>query len=142
MVRSILAVFAGYCVILFLIIVVTILASLFMLPPTPEQKLPAPTTAYLIVNLLYSTIIAGVGGWVTARFAQYAPLIHTGVLSLVFIFLGFLMALLKAADETSTAASQPSWYPFVVTLLGGIGVMAGGYLRLWQVQKKSETISA
>ncbi len=126
MLKSIRAVLAGYALVAALVIVATLVAS---------KVLPEPTTTYLVLNLSYSLVFAVIGGYVTARIAPHSPLIHAGALAAIFLFVSFAASLLSAAAETAAFIAQPSWYPFVVALLGAGGVVVGGFVYQQQTTR-------
>lgn len=132
--RSICSVLAGF-------LVITVLTTLL---PTPgesmlaERSAPAPSSlAYLLVYLGSSLLLSMLGGWLTAVIAPHSLLLHTGALSLLLLFAGFLGALLSAASEESL----PLWSLFVRTLLTAAGAAAGGWLAVQRGNRSSTTTS-
>jgi uncharacterized BrkB/YihY/UPF0761 family membrane protein len=114
MVKSIVAVVAGYAVMAVLVIITTMLAAAFLLNDSSEV-----TSSYLVVNLILSLISAVVGGWVTAKLAPNNKKRHVQMLAGLIVVLGLL-------SLTQTVAGQPAWYPWVIMLIGAAGALYGG----------------
>jgi hypothetical protein len=116
--RSIAAVVAG-----FLALVVLILAStpilVRLLLPEPGQR---PTAAYLIANLLTGFAFAAVGGWVAARLAPRAPVVHAGAMAAIVLGVGVV----TAAQGGAARSGQPTWYAWTLPFVGAAGVLLGG----------------
>lgn len=126
MLRSLGAILAGFVTATVLIMTCTFVAVAVMLPPAGPGQMPAPTAAYLAVNLAYSLLAAFIGGEVTARLALRAPLGHAMALGVVLLVLGVGGA---ALTSDGAKGSQPGWYLYVVATLGWIGAAAGGLRR-------------
>lgn len=126
MLRSVVAVLAGFLVASLVVLLATLVATRLMLPPAGPGAMPAPTPAYLAVNLAYSFLAALLGGWLAARLAARAPLGHGMAVGSIMLVLGFLVA---ALPSDGVQGSQPGWYMYVIPLLGWIGASAGGMLR-------------
>jgi hypothetical protein len=132
MLRSIGAVLAGFIVMAITIIVGTIALTAVLIPggiatmrsPQPGGALP---TGYLTANLTLSFLAAVLGGYLTVRLAASAPVIHALALGTLLMVMGIVTA--AQAGGAGSSAGQPSWYPWVITTLGVVGVMAGGMLR-------------
>ena len=125
MIKSILAVIAGFGSMVAVVIVCTVLATALLLgdvEPKPGQVVPMP---YLIVNLTYGLLAALLGGYVCAWLAPRRAGIHVGVLTAVVV----LMSLATILGE-GPAPGQPDWYPLVLGLIGVTGVPLGGVLRM------------
>ncbi len=114
MVKSIIAVVAGYAAMAILVIITTMLAAAFLLNDPNEV-----TSAYLVVNLILSLISAVVGGWITAKLAPNNKKRHVQILAGLIIVLGLL-------SLTQTLIGQPVWYPWVIMLIGAGGALYGG----------------
>lgn len=121
MFKSIVSVLAGYLATAVLIVITTMLAGSVMLDASN-----VPTTPYLIVNLILGIGSAMAGGYVTAMIAPQNPKMHTYYLAGLIIIIG-LLSMSEPLD------GQPSWYPWVVMLIGVVGVITGGWLQ----QRKS-----
>ena len=125
MLRTILAVFAGYVTMAVLVVIATTMAAKRMLGATDSNSAAGlrPTPAYLAVNLTYSFLFAVAGGFVTSALAPSAhrPAIH-GLLAFV--------ALMSVISIFQTKNSpQPKWYGPVLLVLALAGVILGGYFQ-------------
>ena len=121
MLRSILAVLAGYVAMtLATMIGIVILAWAFGHPLNSTATQSAPSTPYVLCNLVLSLAGAVLGGWTTARIASRSPVRHALALGAVVLVLGVAYA---AKDWGGV---QPGWYLVVLPLLGGSGIVAGG----------------
>jgi hypothetical protein len=122
--RSIAAVAAGFALLAIGVMLATNVAVGLMLP-SPEA---GPTAAYLVVNLAYSAAFAVAAGYVTAKAAPYAPQIHVYALAGVLLLLG-LAGVVGTAAAGAAPTGQPTWYPYVLLVLGPAGAILGGSLR-------------
>jgi hypothetical protein len=86
-----------------------------------EGSHPAP--GYIFVNLGYSFLAAGVGGYITAWIAGHNPLIHVLALAITAL-------LLAALSSLQHRGQQPVWYLLALVAITPIGVLAGGLIRL------------
>lgn len=127
MLRSILAVIAGFMVMVMFVGFGTTIAAGFMIGPVQAGTVVQPPLAYLIVNLALSLVAAIIGGWVAGAIAGRDPMIHAGALSLLVLVLSVVSIIV--ARGTQEAAVQPKWYQLVVTILGVGGVLLGGVMR-------------
>lgn len=115
MLRSILAIVAGYAITAVLIIVVTGGAAALL--GVSDGKLSTP---YLVVNLTGSTAAGVVGGFVAARLSPRAVGVHVGLLAVL------LFAMSLPAVFGGAATGQPAWYPGAIAVLGPAAVAVGG----------------
>jgi hypothetical protein len=120
MVRSILAIVAGLVTMMVAVFVLTWILVWIMF----DDPMAPPTSGYLVINLLYSLAAAVAGGYVAATMAPRAPLGHAAALAAGIFTLGFLGVL-----RGGTAPGQPTWYPYVMTVLGPVGLVVGGWIR-------------
>ena len=93
--RSVLAIVAGFVTMFVIVIVCTVVCL-----QTMHLKSGHPTPGYLVINVIYSLAAAFAGGWVAARAAGYNPVIHG-------IILGAIMLVQSALFLLHPAASQP-----------------------------------
>lgn len=105
--RSVFAIVAGYATLAIIVIVATLVAVKLLLPSANS----GPTPPYLVINLIYSAVAAALGGYVAAFVARRAPMIHAGLLAVLFVGL-------SVATGFEAAAGQPRWYPMVIASLG------------------------
>ena len=125
MLRSVLAVIAGYVVLAVTVMIGTAAAAAaFGLPvlPDPAAAAPMPGTGYLALNLVVSALGAAAGGWVAAHLARRRPVAHATVLAVLLLAAGIAML-------GRPQPGQPSWYPTVLLVLGPVGALLGGLLR-------------
>jgi hypothetical protein len=124
MLRTFLAVMAGFAVTVLLVLVTSALAGLaFGLPLTtaPGQPVVQPGAGYLAANLLSAVVAALAGGWTTARLAGRHPMLHAVVLAAIVLSLGVMGA-------RAPQPGQPTWYPWTLAIIGPVGVLAGAAL--------------
>ena len=123
-IRSVLSVVGGFFVVAVLVGLATAGASAVMLPGGGAQ--PEPTTAFLVVNIVYSVAIAVVGGYVAATVSDHSPLGHAAGLAVFMMVLGLASWLWVNGGEP--APGQPTWYPVVMSLLIPPVAVLGGVL--------------
>jgi hypothetical protein len=119
--HAFLALLAGFAVMAFLVMVVT--AALARFTPDWVGTTGSPRPGYVFVNLGYSFIAAGAGGYVTSWVAWSNPLYHVLALAIVVLALAALSALQQKGK-------QPVWYAATLVGITPIGVLAGGLMRL------------
>ncbi len=127
MLRSILAVIAGFMVMVMFVGFGVTIAAGFMIGPVQVGTIVQPPLAYLIVNLVLSLVAAIIGGWVAGTIAGREPLLHAGVLSALVLAMSVVSFF--AMRGLPEAAAQPKWYQLVATILGVGGVLLGGVMR-------------
>ena len=98
------------------LVMLTTAAAVKLLLSQPD----CPTPLYLAVNLTCGLLSAMAGGWVTARLAPRAPLLHALVLAVVAV------ALLLAQPP---AGGQPSWYGYAMAGIVAAGLLLGALFR-------------
>jgi hypothetical protein len=125
MVRSILAVAAGFVTAVVLVMLVNWIAAFALGIPSG-----APTRPYLAVNLLGSFLAGAAGGYVTGRLAPTAMWHHVFGLALVVLLLS-LPGVLQPAD------GQPTWYPSFLAVIGPVSVAMGGMLSLHRAPRRA-----
>lgn len=140
MMRSFLAVLAGFLAVALLVMVGVAAATAAFVPGglASMRKAPAGVTlssTYLAANLLVSFVAAVLGGWLTARLAPHVPMGHVMGLAALLI----AMSIIGAMGET-TQATQPEWYTITIAIAGVVGVLAGGWLHT-RVRQPGGTIA-
>lgn len=120
-VRTFLALAAGFAVMALLVAAVT--ALLARLVPGWERQQGSPRSAYAFVTLGASFLSAAAGGYVTAWMAAANPLVHVLVLGIVVLALAALSVLQQKGK-------QPIAYQLALVALSPLGVLAGGLVRL------------
>lgn len=119
--RAFFALLAGFATMALLVALVhAMLANTF---PQWVESPGRPGAGYVAVNLTYSFLAAGAGGYVTAWMGSQNPLHTVLTLAIVVLVLGALSAL-------QARGKQPAWYQVALLILSTMGVMAGGLLRL------------
>jgi len=122
-IRSVLSVVGAFFVVAVLVGLATALTAQLMLGSTGPGT--EPTTAFLIVNLLYSVLFAIVGGYVAATVSDHSPLGHASALSGAMMLLGITSWMINGGQP---APGQPDWYPWVISLLVPPTAVLGGVL--------------
>lgn len=121
--KSIWAVFAGFFTVFALSILTdVILESLGVFPPS-DQGLFVPWM--LALALIYRSIYAAVGGYVTAVLAPQKPMRHVMILAGI----GLLGAIAGIVVNT-TQNLGPAWYPIALAALTLPCVWLGGKLGI------------
>ena len=114
--RSILAIIAGFIAISFVVGVLTVL-TMVSLHIQPAH----PTLAYLAVNVLYSLLAAVAGGLITGLIAPHHPLQHGYVLAGIMLLMGLISYL-------RFHGAQPAWYQILLVLAPPACAIAGAAL--------------
>jgi len=122
MIRSILAVLGGYGAMVALTMAMFAVLTGF-LDTEPEPGI-LPPTWFMLVVLGLGVLWSAAGGWVCARIADRSRWKHVGWLSSIVLTLGVLMAFAPEMDGV------PSWYRFGLPIIGGVGVLLGGRVRI------------
>ena len=128
--RLVVAVLAGLGVTILVVLAGTIAAVKLALsgidPATLERRLKQGMqfpAAYLSLYLAFAALSSLAGGYVTGRVAHRRGSKAVGVLAALLLLTG-VFSLTEGGGETG----QPSWYPWVLLLLGPAGVLLGGSL--------------
>ncbi len=131
--RSALSILGAFFVVVVLVGVATALASNLMLGGMgPDVEV---TTAYLVVNLAYSAVIAVIGGYVAATVSDNSPLAHAAGLAGFMMVLGLFSWLV--VNRGAPVPGQPSWYPLVMGLLVPPVAILGGVLVTRRTRTKT-----
>ena len=78
----------------------------------------------LTAKLVYNTLAAVLGGYLTAKIAGTRELIHTGVAAVIQT-----VALIWGFTAGEYASFTPAWTRIALVLLTGPAMMAGGMIR-------------
>jgi hypothetical protein len=119
--HSVLALLAGFAVMIGIVFTVTMV--LMRGCPRWVGTPGRPSPAYVLVNMGYSFVAAVVGGFITAYIAVADPLRTVLVLALVVLVMSALSVL-------ESLGRQPVRYQIFLAVLGPIGVVVGGLIRL------------
>jgi hypothetical protein len=117
--RSVLAVFAG-----FVVVVVLSLGTdevLHLLKVYPPWGVPMYEPGLNLLALTYRSVFTFIGGYVTARLAPHSPMRHV----LVGCGIGLVLGSLGVVAAT-TAELGPIWYPVAVAITGPLFNWLGG----------------
>ncbi len=118
--RSVLAVFTGLITVIVLSVGVDALLHATKVFPPPDQ--PMYSTSLLMLALSYRAVFSAVGGYVTARLAPSAVLMHVVALAGIGLVLGLLG--IVAATRMNLG---PIWYPIAVAASGPVFTLIGGW---------------
>ena len=110
--RSTLAVFVGF-------IAVVVLSSvtdqvLHVLGVYPPWSQPLYDPGLNLLALAYRGIYSGLGGYIAARLAPYAPVRHAKILAVVGLVAGAIGVIVAFA----VPIPGPKWYPILVAVTG------------------------
>ena len=148
--RPILAVIAGY-LIMVIIVIVTLTVAWTVLGPSFAYK-PGTThvtLAWIGLNLPLSLMAAIAGGYTTEWISTSDSFVPVKVLAGILLGVGLIMAVAHLFTDQSAAqqvaaglstegmnafagsseAVQPTWYNFLIPFIGATSVMIGGHLR-------------
>jgi hypothetical protein len=122
MLRSILAIAAGYAIMVVIVVVGTAAAAALLseTSTTADGTMPLGSRGYMAANLTSSVLAALAGGFTTARMIGPRSLPH--VLALAGIVAAF------GIGSALAGTGQPGWYAWVIPVVGVVGVLAGGHI--------------
>lgn len=136
MIRSIIAIIAGFVVVMVVIVAGTAGSAALIIPGGLESaRTMAPPATYMAAHLLVSAMGALLGGWVTARMAPEREMIHILVLAVLLL----LKSVPSLAGYGNPDGLQPTWYVYTLPVIEVVAVLLGGWLRARVV--KPETVS-
>jgi hypothetical protein len=120
--RSVLAVVAGFVVVVVLSLVIDeALHLLHVYPPWGEPMYDPRLNA---LALSYRIVITILSGYVTARLAPSKPMAHV----LVGATIGLVLGTVAAIGAISRGGLGPNWYPIAIAVTGFPCVWLGGLL--------------
>ena len=121
--RSIAAVIVGYLVMAVLIFSGTAVHMILLFGKMPDATTHfQPPVSFGVLNLIYSSLFAALGGWICATIAPRNPFKHGLILS----GLVFVLSLISVYVDRG---QQPLWYQASIVLLGPSATAAGAWLR-------------
>ena len=127
--RSIICVVAGFVVMMAVVIAGTAAATELIVPgglSAAAAGSPESTPLnYYAANLVVSAMAAMLGGWVTARMAPSAEMVHVGALALLML----LMSIPTMLGYLPGSELQPVWYRYTLPVVGISAALLGGWLR-------------
>jgi hypothetical protein len=118
MTRSILAVVAGFVAMSVAVTVGSFCLRKFF-PDTGSAEAGAAPILPMILELVWSTACAILGGYVTARVARGAPHIHAAVLAVIVLVLAIAAGLVAASSPI------PAWFRVMLPIFSAFGILAG-----------------
>ena len=131
--RSALSILGAFFVVAVLIGLATALASNLLLGETGPGVPVTPT--YLVANVIYSAVIAVVGGYVAATVSDHSPMGHAAALAGFMILLGLVSWLV--VNRGNPVPGQPSWYPLIMSLLVPPLAILGGVIVTRRTRTKT-----
>ena len=126
MIRSVLAIIAGY-IILSVLAIATALALNTILPGI--AKFPPSRLDFALINLTFITLYSVVAGFAVATIARRLPLRHGVIFGIVLLTLG-------GAFNFFEARGAALWYPLTVAMMECAGAILGGYLKARRIPKQ------
>jgi hypothetical protein len=117
--RSVLAVLAGFVLMVAIVIACTHALRLNAIQPTP---------GYLKINFACTMLAALAAGWLTARLAGYRPMAHGLALAMTMVLLG-MVALMKPTP------TQPWSYQFLLAAVPPFAVLLGSWIAARRMAK-------
>jgi len=125
MLRNVLAVLVGFFVMAALTMPATVLAARTMLGTRSREDMMrmTPTPPYLAVNLTFSALFAGLGGYVTSQVGRSFVDVY------VLAALMFVLGLVSARQNMQQKTSQGRWYSMTLVVLGPVSALIGGWLQ-------------
>lgn len=128
MLRSVLAIVAGYLVSAVLVFVgFTVLGRIAPSAMSAAGLAAAPRPGLVLGILLMDVVIAVVGGYVTALIARRAPIGHA-------LALGVLMFILGIVTAWASPEREPTWYAIWMPIVVLPAAVVGGMIRARQTQ--------
>ncbi len=125
--RSILAVFAGFVVVVILSVGTDVVVHLAGLAPPVGQRM---SDSMLLAATVYRTLYAVVGSYLTARLAPSQPMQYAmigGYIGLVLSIIGVLVS------WNHVATMGPRWYPISLVITALPAAWLGGKFRVSQL---------
>lgn len=120
MLRSVIAVAAGYILITLLIALVQLILGI-VVPEAFPQLDSFPSIPWVASILFFYVAASVVGAGVTISICRGSRIKHIHALALVFLFIGMVML-------AANIDKQPVWYSLAQVVVGLVGVYAGGHL--------------
>jgi len=126
--RSILAVLAGFIVVVVLSLLTDVaFYSAKLMPPAD----PSTANSTFLLATIYRTVYAVAGNYITARLAPYQPMQHAMIGGMI----GFVLSIVGVLISWNHVATMgPRWYPISLVVTALPAAWAGGKLRLMQLR--------
>ncbi len=122
--KSIRAVLAGFITV-FVLSVGTdvVLETLGVFPP--QNKPGSYTWWMLLLALIYRSMYAVAGGYITAKLAPHQPMRHVIILGVI----GLVLATLGSIANWDKSTASTAWYPILLIILTLPSVWLGGKFK-------------
>jgi peptidoglycan/LPS O-acetylase OafA/YrhL len=120
MLRSVIAVAAGYISMLLLIMLLFLIIGIIF-PEAFPQPDAFPSIPWVVCILFFGLAASIIGGGVTVTVCRGSRIKHIHALAIVVLFIGLVT--LAASIE-----KQPLWYLLAQVVVGLVGVYVGGHL--------------
>ncbi len=117
MLRTIVALIAGFAIMAFSILIATVAIALAM--GVQRGTLP---TSFLVAMVVVSALASALGGYATASLAQNRPTLHAGILA-TMIFVQHVYTIIFPIE------GQERWYVWALAITGPVLAIVGGKLR-------------
>jgi len=146
MVRSVLAAIAGYAPIVVVVVAgITLSWAILGGEGAFRGEGPEPSTAWLVLNVVFGFLAAVVGGRVALRIGRSSRAVN--ILVGLVMALGVILALTAESRyarkrkisrpvakmsfiDAGQHAKQPNWYNWTIPIVGVAGVLVGGWLQV------------
>ena len=122
MLRSVIAIVAGFLAAAALVVVAT-----WIVAPALGMAGEEPTAGYLLMNLMSVGVAGMLGGYVAGRLAPHAHWSHVATAAIVLLSLPGMLQ--------PSPSGQPTWYSVLLALLGAAAALLGGVLALRSTQR-------
>lgn len=98
------------------------------------------TNEFLAFASICSLGFATFSGWLAALVAQRAPIFHAGLLSILLMVMWGVT--LFSSSTAGAEATEPLTVSILNLVIGVLGVMAGGFVRFWQMKTRDRLPSS
>jgi ABC-type transport system involved in multi-copper enzyme maturation permease subunit len=115
--RTIVALIAGFAIMAFTILIATVVIALAM--GVQRGTLP---TSFLVTMVIVSALASALGGYSSASLAQDRPTLHAAILA-TMIFVQHVYTILFPIE------GQEPWYTWSLAISGPVFALLGGVIR-------------
>lgn len=117
MLRTVVALIAGFAIMAFTILIATVVIALAM--GVQRGTLP---TSFLVAMVVVSALASALGGYSTASLARDRPTVHAAILA-TMIFVQHVYAIIFPIE------GQHTWYAWSLAISGPVLAVIGGKIR-------------
>jgi hypothetical protein len=128
--RTVLAIFAGFVVVVVLSIGTDAILHALKIYPTLGQGM---SDQLFLLATAYRTLYGIIGSYVTARLAPDRPMWHAMVGGVI----GLILSIVGAVATWKHTEMGPHWYPLALVVTALPSAWLGGKIRETQILKKS-----